>query len=291
MQGLKVAFIGLGVMGYPMAGHLTKKGFSVVVHNRSSEKARKWSSEYEGQVASTAKEAATNCDIIAICVGNDQDVENVILGENGIYSSLKKGAVVIDHTTASARLAKKAYQELKKIDVEFIDAPVSGGGIGAQNGTLSIMAGGTDAAFTKALPVMDCYGASINLMGDVGSGQLTKMVNQILIAGALEGVAEAFTFGLRSGLDMEKVLSVVSKGAAQSWQLENRASWMLNKKYMDGGFTVDLYKKDLELLIDEAKAMGLNIPITSIINSNFSKLQGQGKGAWDFSCLFDLLNS
>lgn len=289
MIGKKVAFIGLGVMGYPMAGHLASKGYSVTVHNRNSSKSTKWKSEYGGKVSDSPADAAKDANYVFICVGNDKDVFDVVMSESGVLSTMPKGGIIIDHTTASAKIAKAIGSKAKQKNIGFLDAPVSGGGIGAQKGTLSIMVGGEGHDFDEVLPLMQCYGASINLMGPIGSGQLTKMVNQICIVGALQGVAEAMNFGIRAGLDMEKVLSVISKGAAQSWQLENRGPWMLNKQYEKGGFVVNLIKKDLSLVLDEASQNHSKLPVASLVDKFFAELQQQGKGTWDFSSLIKLL--
>ncbi len=271
MNKIKVAFIGLGVMGYPMAGHLTQKGYSVTVHNRNVEKANKWREEFGGSIAATPGQAAEGANFVFLCVGNDDDVRDVILSSSGVLTKMQKGGVIIDHTTASAKLARQIGDEAQKRGISFLDAPVSGGGGGAQKGILSIMVGGDEIDFNRALPLMKCYGASINLMGGIGSGQLTKMVNQICIVGALQGVAEALNFGLDAGLDMEKVITVISKGAAQSWQLENRGPWMLSSQYEKGGFVVDLIKKDLGLVIEEAKNQVQNIAVKALESASGAK--------------------
>lgn len=288
MSNQKVGFIGLGVMGYPMAGHLAKNGYQVTVHNRTLTKSEKWAAEYNGRIAHSAAEAAENAELVFVCVGTSDDVRDVTLGTGGILSTLSEGSLLIDHTTASAELAKELANHARSKSIGFLDAPVSGGEIGAQNGKLSIMVGGDYNHFNRALPLMKSYGATINLMGVAGSGQLTKMVNQICIAGALEGVAEAMRFGVNAGLDMQKVLSVISKGAAQSWQLENRGPTMLENKF-DFGFAVDLMRKDLSLCLEEAEINGSILPVASLVAEFYSELQRQGKGRYDFSSLFTLL--
>lgn len=282
-----VGFIGLGVMGYPMAGHLARNGYEVLVHNRTFSKATEWARENNGLALSTLPELAQRTSIVILCVGTDQDVADVVLGRQGVLGNLKTGSLIIDHTTASAKLAQEVARQATAHQIGFLDAPVSGGEIGAKNGKLSIMVGGQDSDFQRALPLMSCYGASINLMGPSGSGQLAKMVNQICIAGTLEGVAEGMQFGLNAGLDMERVLSVISKGAAQSWQLENRGPTMLKDRF-DFGFAVDLMKKDLSLCLEEAENNGSSLPVASLVSDFYTELQRQGKGRWDFSSLFKL---
>lgn len=289
MSNKKIAFIGLGVMGYPMAGHLSSKGFDVIVHNRTKSKSESWKNEFNGAIADTPAEVAKEAEVICLCVGNDDDVKEIVYGSSGILTTVKKGAILIDHTTASAQLARELSNTANEKGFEFLDAPVSGGGAGAKNAKLSIMVGGEESTFEKVLTVMQCYGASINLMGKNGSGQLTKMVNQICISANLQGVAEAFNFGLNAGLDMNKVITVLSKGAAQSWQLENRGPWMLNEQYKNGGFVVDLINKDLNLVNGEAEINKSKLPITTTINNFFEQLKKEGKGKWDFSSLFTLL--
>jgi len=285
----KITFVGLGVIGFPVAGHLANKGYNVVVHNRTLAKSEQWLKNYNGKIALTAKEAAKDSDVFILCVGDDNDIRDVLFSKFGAFSALKKGSLIIDHTTASAGIAKEISVEAKKKGIGFLDAPVSGGGIGAQNGALSIMVGGEKDDFRLGLPIMECYGKSINLIGEAGCGQLAKMANQILISSALQGVAEAIHFCKKLNLDTEKVLSVVSKGAAQSWQLENRGPWMIEKKYVNGGFTVDLIKKDLELVVEEANSQGIHLPITYMVDLFFSKLQLLKKGNQDFSSLIELL--
>jgi 3-hydroxyisobutyrate dehydrogenase-like beta-hydroxyacid dehydrogenase len=289
MKNKRVAFIGLGVMGYPMAGHLSAKGFDVFIYNRTKSKSEKWVNEFKGTVAETAVEAVKDADFICMCVGNDEDIEKIVYDEEGILKTIKTGAILIDHTTASAEIARKLSITAKEIGFEFLDAPISGGAEGAKNARLSIMVGGELDTFEKALPIMECYGISVNHMGVNGSGQLTKMVNQICLVANLRGVAEALCFGLNAGLDMNKVITVISKGAAQSWQLENRGPWMLNEKYRNGGFTVDLIFKDLNLIVDETLLYNSKLPVTEIIKSYFEQLKRGGKGNWDFSSIITLL--
>lgn len=286
----RVAFIGLGIMGAPMAGHLANKGYEVTVYNRSRSKVEAWLKEYSGKAAETAGSAAADADAVVLCVGDDADLRAVMLGDFGVLSALQRGKLIIDHTTASAKVAREIGKLAENSEISFLDAPVSGGSVGAINAKLSIMVGGNEQDFNRALPLMQCYGANINLMGPVGSGQLTKMVNQICIAGTLQGVAEAMRFGLNTGLDMAKVLAVVSKGAAQSWQLENRGPWMLENKYPQGGFAVDLMKKDLNLCLGEALESTTSLPVTEQVFQFFEELHEQGKGRWDFSSLFDRLS-
>jgi 3-hydroxyisobutyrate dehydrogenase-like beta-hydroxyacid dehydrogenase len=286
----KIAFIGTGVIGYPVAGHLAKNGHAVTVHNRSAAKAEKWMSEYPGKVAYSPAQASEDVNIAFLCVGNDDDVRDVILGKDGILSTLQEGSLIVDHTTASAQVAQEMAEEAAKKRIGFLDAPVSGGETGAINGKLSIMVGGIQTDFDKALPLMSHYGAAVNLMGPVGSGQLTKMVNQICIASTVQGLSEAIHFGRTAGLDMEKVLSVISKGAAQSWQLENRGPTILQEKF-DFGFAVDLIRKDLGICVDEARAIGATLPVTAILEQFYANLQRQGKGKWDFTSLYTLLHT
>ncbi|MCA9369292.1 NAD(P)-dependent oxidoreductase, partial [Candidatus Woesebacteria bacterium] len=266
-------------------------GYELRVHNRTRSKSEAWIRDYRGSIYNTPAESAQGADVVILVVGNDKDIRDIVFGSENILDTLSSGTTIIDHTTASAEVAREVAAEAYKRGIGFIDAPVSGGGIGAQKGTLSIMAGGQREDFEKVLPLMQLYGANINLLGPVGSGQLTKMVNQIAIAGTLQGVAEAMRFGLDAGLDMNKVLSVIAGGAAQSWQLENRGPWMMDSRYQGGGFAVDLMKKDLGLVLQEAEFQGTSLPITSKINHYFVDLQDQGRGKWDFSSLFELLAS
>jgi 3-hydroxyisobutyrate dehydrogenase-like beta-hydroxyacid dehydrogenase len=287
----KVAFLGLGVMGYPMAGHLLKKGgHDVTVYNRTPAKAQQWVKEYGGKSASTPREAARDCDFVMMCVGNDDDVRSVVFGENGALAAMKKGAILVDHTTASAALARELFEKAKEKGVGFVDAPVSGGQAGAQNGQLGIMCGGEQATFDKARPVIDVYAKLAALIGGPGSGQLTKMVNQICIAGLAQALAEALAFARRSELDLEKVVSVISKGAAQSWQMENRWKPMSELKAEGFGFAIEWMRKDLGICLGEAKRNGARLPITALVDQFYAHLEARGGKRWDStSALIQLL--
>ena len=279
-----VAFIGLGVMGYPMAGYISKGGHNVTVYNRTGAKADKWLKEFKGKKADTPKDAAKDADYIFTCVGNDNDLREVTFGENGIFKSIKKGAVYIDNTTASATIAREIYSHAKKNGFGFLDAPVSGGQAGAENGALTVMVGGDQEDFDKALDKIDCYSKKVKLLGKSGSGQLAKMVNQICIAGLVQGLSEAINFGQKAGLNMEDVIEVISKGAAQSWQMENRFKTMLEEKF-DFGFAVDWMRKDLKIAMEEAKNNGSLLPITEIIDKYYAEVQDMGGKRWDTSSL------
>ena len=279
-----VAFIGLGVMGYPMAGYISKGGHNVTVYNRTGAKADKWLKEFKGKKADTPKDAAKDADYVFTCVGNDNDLREVTFGENGIFKSIKKGAVYIDNTTASATIAREIYSHAKKNGFGFLDAPVSGGQAGAENGALTVMVGGDQGDFDKALDKIDCYSKKVKLLGKSGSGQLAKMVNQICIAGLVQGLSEAINFGQKAGLNMEDVIEVISKGAAQSWQMENRYKTMLEDKF-DFGFAVDWMRKDLKIAMEEAKNNGSLLPITEIIDKYYSEVQDMGGKRWDTSSL------
>jgi 3-hydroxyisobutyrate dehydrogenase len=284
-----VAFIGLGVMGYPMAGHLKRKGgHEVTVYNRTPAKAAAWVREYGGTSAATPREAARDADFVFTCVGNDDDVRSVVHGDNGVLAGMKKGATLADHTTASAILARELDAATRERGVGFLDAPVSGGQAGAQNGQLGIMVGGDPAVFERAKPVLDVYAKSCALIGPSGSGQLCKMVNQICVAGVVQGLAEGLHFGQRAGLDMEKVLSVISKGAAQSWQMENRWKTMVEGKF-DFGFAVDWMRKDLGICFQEAKHNGARLPVSALLDQFYAQVQARGGGRWDTSSLITLL--
>ena len=286
----KVAFLGLGVMGYPMAGHLQKKGgHEVTVYNRTGAKAQQWAREFGGKHAASPREAAKDCDFVMMCVGNDDDVRSVVYGDNGALAGMKRGAILVDHTTASALLAKELFAKAKERGVAFIDAPVSGGQAGAQNGQLGIMCGGEPADFNRAKPLLDVYAKMCALIGGPGAGQLTKMVNQIAIAGLVQGLAEALSFGKRAGLDIEKVISVVSKGAAQSWQMENRWKQMNELKFDGFGFAVDWMRKDLGICLEEAKRNGSRLPATALIDQFYAWVQARGGRRWDTSSLMHLL--
>jgi len=279
-----VAFIGLGVMGYPMAGYISKGGHNVTVYNRTGAKADKWLKDFKGKKADTPKDAAKEADYVFTCVGNDNDLREVTFGENGIFKSIKKGAVYIDNTTASATIAREIYSHAKKNGFGFLDAPVSGGQAGAENGALTVMVGGDQGDFDKALDKIDCYSKKVKLLGKSGSGQLAKMVNQICIAGLVQGLSEAINFGQKAGLNMEDVIEVISKGAAQSWQMENRYKTMLEDKF-DFGFAVDWMRKDLKIAMEEAKNNGSLLPITEIIDKYYAEVQDMGGKRWDTSSL------
>ena len=279
-----VAFIGLGVMGYPMAGYISKGGHNVTVYNRTGSKADKWLKDFKGKKADTPKDAAKDADYVFTCVGNDNDLREVTFGENGIFKSIKKGAVYIDNTTASATIAREIYSYAKKNGFGFLDAPVSGGQAGAENGALTVMVGGDQEDFDKALDKIDCYSKKVKLLGKSGSGQLAKMVNQICIAGLVQGLSEAINFGQKAGLNMEDVIEVISKGAAQSWQMENRYKTMLEDKF-DFGFAVDWMRKDLKIAMEEAKNNGSLLPITEIIDKYYAEVQNMGGKRWDTSSL------
>ncbi len=286
----KLAFLGLGVMGYPMAGHLMKKGgHDVTVYNRTAAKAAQWTKEYGGKHAATPREAARDADFVMMCVGNDDDVRSVVYGDNGALAGMKKGAILVDHTTASAIVAREVFEEAKKRGVGFIDAPVSGGQAGAQNAQLGIMCGGEPAIFEKAKPVIDVYAKMAALIGGPGAGQLTKMVNQICIAGLVQGLAEGLAFAKRSGLDVEKVVGVISKGAAQSWQMENRWKQMNEVKFDGFGFAVDWMRKDLGICMEEAKKNGARLPVAALVDQFYAHIQARGGNRWDTSSLMHLL--
>ncbi len=284
----KVAWIGLGVMGYPMAGHLKAGGHDVTVYNRTAARAAKWKKQHGGKVAKTPREAAKGAELVFCCVGNDDDLRSVVLGKDGAFAGMKKGTVFIDNTTASADVARELYAMAKGKGIGFIDAPVSGGQAGAENGALTVMCGGIQKDFKRAQPVIDCYALSCVLLGKAGSGQLTKMVNQLCIAGVVQGLAEGLNFGARAGLDMEKVLAVISKGAAQSWQMENRGSTMVQGKF-DFGFAVDWMRKDLGICFDEAKSNGARLPIAAIVDQFYAHVQRRGGKRWDTSSLIEPL--
>jgi 3-hydroxyisobutyrate dehydrogenase len=281
----KVAFLGLGVMGYPMAGHLKNKGGQdVTVYNRSSAKADKWVAQHGGKRASSPRAAAEGQDFVMMCVGNDHDVREVALGADGAFAGMKKGAVFVDHTTASAEVARELYAEAKKRGFEFVDAPVSGGQAGAENGALTVMCGGEPEPFARAEKVIAAYAKACNLMGASGSGQLAKMVNQICIAGLVQGLAEGIHFGKKAGLDIEKLIATISKGAAQSWQMENRYKTMTAGKF-DFGFAVDWMRKDLSICLGEARKNGANLPVTALVDQFYSEVQKMGGKRWDTSSL------
>ena len=280
----KIAFIGLGVMGYPMAGHIAAKGHDVTVYNRTAAKAEKWVGEHGGAHAPTPREAAKDCDFVFSCVGNDDDLRAVTLGDDGAFQGMAPGSVFIDNTTASAAIARELAQAAADGGFGFLDAPVSGGQAGAENGALTVMVGGEEAIFQKAQPVIDCYAKMVGLMGPTGAGQLTKMVNQIAIAGLVQGLAEAINFAQKSGLDVEKVIGVISKGAAQSWQMENRWQTMNADEY-EHGFAVDWMRKDLSICLDAARGSGAHLPVTALVDQFYSEIQAMGGNRWDSSSL------
>jgi len=282
----KVAFVGLGVMGYPMAGHLLKKGgHDVTVYNRSAAKAQQWVKEYGGKSAATPREAAKDCDFVMMCVGNDDDVRSVVFGpdgkDSGALSGMKKGAILVDHTTASAIVAREVFEKAKSLGIGFIDAPVSGGQAGAVNGQLGIMCGGEEATFAKAKPVIDVYAKMAALIGAPGAGPLTKMVNQICIAGIAQGLAEAVSFAKRNKLDVEKVIGVISKGAAQSWQMENRWKQMDELKAEGFGFATEWMRKDMSICLDQARKSGARLPVAALVDQFWSHLEARGGKRWD----------
>ena len=281
---MRTAFIGLGVMGYPMAGYLSKNDHDVVVYNRSTAKAEAWSAEFEGSVALTPFEAARDADIVFCCVGNDDDVREVLIGERGALQGLSEGAVVVDHTTASAELARELYADCNARSIDFLDAPLSGGQAGAENGQLTIMVGGDQSVFDRVSPVMDCYAKATTLIGPAGSGQLAKMVNQICIAGVVQGIAEGLHFAKRAGLDQARVIASISKGAAQSWQMENRWETMINNEF-EFGFAVDWMRKDLGMTLAEAKRVGATLEMTALVDGYYSEVQDLGGNRWDTSSL------
>jgi 3-hydroxyisobutyrate dehydrogenase len=280
----KVAFIGLGVMGYPMAGHIAAKGHDVTVYNRTAAKAEKWVGEHGGTHAPTPREAAMDCEFVFCCVGNDNDLRAVTLGDDGAFHGMAAGSVFIDNTTASAAIARELAQAAANGGFGFLDAPVSGGQAGAENGALTVMVGGDEATFEKARPVIDCYAKMVGLMGPAGAGQLTKMVNQIAIAGLVQGLAEAINFAQKSGLDVEKVIGVISKGAAQSWQMENRWQTMNADEY-EHGFAVDWMRKDLSICLDAARQSGAHLPAAALVDQFYSEIQAMGGNRWDTSSL------
>jgi len=281
MSKQKVAFIGLGVMGYPMAGHLARAGYQTRVYNRTTAKAEKWCKEYGGDFATTPREAAEGADFVFVCVGNDDDLRSVVFGDDGALAGCGDNAILVDHTTASANVAREIAAEAK---VPFLDAPVSGGQAGAENGVLTVMMGGEQAAFDAAKPVIMSYARAAELLGGTGAGQLTKMVNQICIAGLVQGLSEGLNFATRAGLDGHKVVDVISKGAAGSWQMENRAHTMLDDEF-DFGFAVDWMRKDLGICLEESAKNGAELPITRIVNDYYGEVQEMGGGRWDTSSL------
>ena len=284
----KVAFIGLGVMGFPMAGYISKAGHDVTVYNRTAAKAEKWAETYKGKTAATPAEAAKEADFVFTCVGNDNDLKEVTTGPEGAFQNVKKGAVFIDNTTASAKVARELFNIATEKGFGFLDAPVSGGQAGAENGALTVMVGGEQPDYQKAEPVIDCYSKKIKLLGSAGSGQLAKMVNQICIAGLVQALSEGIRFGQNAGLNVEDVIEVISKGAAQSWQMENRFKTMIEDKF-DYGFAVDWMRKDLGIAMEEAKSNGSKLPVTEIVDQYYAEVQKNGGNRFDTSSLITLL--
>ena len=285
---MKTSFLGLGVMGFPMAGHLKKGGHEVTVYNRTQAKAQKWVETHGGRAAATPAEAAKGADIVFSCVGNDDDLRSIVQGEQGAFAGMSKGAIFVDHTTASANVARELGEVAKGQGLHFLDAPVSGGQAGAENGKLTVMVGGGQADFDRAKPVIDCYARACVLLGPVGSGQLAKMVNQICIAGLVQGLAEGMNFAVKAGLDPAKLVETISKGAAQSWQMENRALTMVADKF-DFGFAVDWMRKDLGICLEEAKRNGARLPVTALVDQFYAQVQQRGGKRWDTSSLIHLL--
>ena len=284
----KVAFLGLGVMGYPMAGHLARAGHQVTVYNRTAAKAEAWAKEYGAVAAPTPAAAAAGADIVFACVGNDDDLRSVVLGEQGAFAGMKPGAVFVDHTTASAEVARELHAEALKRGLHFIDAPVSGGQAGAVNGALTVMCGGDAAPFELIKPVALAFSKAVTRVGESGAGQLAKMVNQICIAGLVQGLSEAVAFGQKAGLDMKQVLDVIGKGAAQSWQMDNRGKTMVDDQF-NFGFAVDWMRKDLGLVLDEARRNGAKLPVTALVDQFYADVQTLGGGRWDTSSLIKRL--
>ena len=285
-----LAFIGLGVMGFPMAGHLAKAGHNVTVFNRNSDKAQKWCAEYNGRVAATPAEAAKGADLVMCCVGNDDDLREVTIGTNGAFSEIAKGSIFVDHTTVSARVTKELFDIGNNMEFDFIDAPISGGQAGAENGLLSIMCGGSKEAFNRAKPILEIYSKICRRIGESGAGQKTKMCNQIAIAGLVQGLAEALYFAEKAGLDGKDVVEVISQGAAGSWQMENRFETMLDNHF-DHGFAVDWMRKDLKICLDTSEQIGASLPITALVNEFYKDVQKLGGGRWDTSSLIARLRA
>ncbi len=286
----KVAFIGLGVMGYPMAGHLVKAGHDVTVWNRTADKGAKWAAQHGGKAAASPREAAAGAEFVMACVGNDDDLRSVVYGDNGIFAGMGKGCVFVDHTTASADVARELHAKAAELGLDFIDAPVSGGQAGAENGQLTIMCGGDAPVYERVKPVIQAYAKMQNLMGPAGSGQLTKMMNQICIAGLVQGLSEALAFGRASGLDLTKAVEVISKGAAGSWQMDNRHKTMIDSKF-DYGFAVDWMRKDLGICLSEARRNGSSLPVAALVDQFYAEVQQMGGGRWDTSSLIARLEA
>ncbi len=287
-MGMKLAFIGLGVMGFPMAGHLATAGHDVTVYNRTTARARSWVKKYGGKMAKTPAEAARGMEIVFACVGNDDDVRSVATAKDGIFQGIEKGAIFVDHTTASANLARELDAAAKEKGCQFLDAPVSGGQAGAENGVLTVMVGGRKSAFRKVEPVIGAYAREAQLLGAAGAGQLTKMVNQICIAGLVQGLAEGMNFAQRAGLDGDQVLDVISKGAAQSWQMENRGRTMLRNRF-NFGFAVEWMRKDLSICLEESRRNGARLPVAALVDQFYAQVQALGGSRWDTSSLMKLL--
>ena len=280
----KLAFIGLGAMGFPMAGHLASAGHQLTIYNRSADKAQKWQQQYQGTLASSIKQAVSEAEIVFTCVGGDPDLREVCLGAEGVLMNMLPGSLLVDHTTASALIARELEQHARQRQIGFLDAPVSGGQAGAEQGVLTIMLGGEQQQFERVAPVLECYARKYELMGGIGSGQLSKMVNQICITGAVQGLAEGLNFAQAAGLDTEKLLDVISKGAAQSWQMDNRASTMVAGEF-DFGFAVDWMRKDLHIVLEQARELGLTLPVTALVDQFYAEIQAMGGQRWDTSSL------
>jgi len=286
----KIAFLGLGVMGYPMAGHLATAGHKVTVYNRTLSKAKKWNSEFKGSIAETPSEAVQDADFVMSCVGNDNDLLNITIGEHGAFSNMKKGALFIDHTTVSAQVTEKLYKKSQELGIRFIDAPISGGQAGAENGVLSIMCGGDEGDYKLAEPVLEIYSKICRRIGDTGAGQKTKMCNQIAIAGLVQGLSEALHFAEKAGLDGNAVIEVISQGAAGSWQMSNRYQTMLKDEF-EHGFAVDWMRKDLKICLEAGDSNGASLPVTSLVDQFYKDIQKMGGGRWDTSSLFKRLRA
>ena len=286
----KVAFLGLGVMGYPMAGHLVKAGHDVTVYNRTAANAEAWAKEHGGAHAATPREAAAGCDFVMSCVGNDDDLRSVCLGEDGAFAGMAKGSIFVDHTTVSAKVTRELYEAGAALGISFVDAPISGGQAGAQNGVLSVMCGGDQAAYDTAEPVIDAYSRICRRIGESGAGQMTKMCNQIAIAGLVQGLSEALHFAEKAGLDGRAVVEVISQGAAGSWQMSNRYETMIDDKF-NHGFAVDWMRKDLGICLDTADEVGASLPVTALVDQFYKDVQKLGGGRWDTSSLIKRLRA
>ncbi|MGF1529271.1 MAG: NAD(P)-dependent oxidoreductase [Candidatus Competibacterales bacterium] len=286
----KLAFIGLGVMGYPMAGHLVKGGHDVVVYNRTAAKAERWVETFKGQARPTPAEAAAGAEVVFACVGNDDDLRQVTVGEGGAFAAMTPGSLFVDHTTASAVVARELATVAQGKGIGFLDAPVSGGQAGAENGVLTVMVGGEPDHFEKVAPLIDCFARMVKLLGPVGSGQVTKMVNQVCIAGLVQGLAEGMHLAKASGVDPKAIVEVISKGAAQSWQMDNRAATMIDDQY-DFGFAVDWMRKDLNIVLDEGRRLGVHLPVTALVDQFYAEVQSLGGGRWDTSSLLRRLEA